>query len=116
MTEVEHLNISISTSDIMILGKFQGKKSRDDILRSMAENASFAKSNGIKTLGVNAEDASRSEMDFLIKFAKEGRDHGADRIRYCDTLGYDDPFTIYDRVSALAKRVRYTRCPRGGMS
>jgi homocitrate synthase NifV len=71
----------------------------------MTEAASFAKDNGIKTLGVNAEDASRSELDFLIKFAKEARDHGADRIRYCDTLGYDDPFTIYERVRLLAEEV-----------
>jgi len=105
-TNIEHLNISISTSDIMIQGKFQGKKTRDDILKMMTEAAEFAKKNGIKTLGVNAEDASRSDMSFLIKFAKEAKNHGADRIRYCDTLGYDDPFTIYERVRTLAEEVK----------
>src|SRR3989338_8527988 len=44
-------------------------------------------------------------MQYLIKFAKAARDHGADRFRYCDTLGYDDPFTIYKRIKILAEEV-----------
>jgi len=43
---------------------------------------------------------------FLIKFAKAAKDHGADRIRYCDTLGYDNPFSIYNRAKELAKAVK----------
>jgi homocitrate synthase NifV len=42
-------------------------------------------------------------MEFLIRFALAARDAGADRIRYCDTLGYDDPFSIYERIRQLAK-------------
>ena len=30
-------------------------------------------------------------------------EHGADRLRYCDTLGYDNPFTIYETVRKLAE-------------
>jgi len=55
---------------------------------------------------VNAEDASRTDMPFLLKFAKTAKDHGADRIRYCDTLGYDDPFTIYKRIKTLASEIK----------
>jgi homocitrate synthase NifV len=33
------------------------------------------------------------------------RDLGADRFRFCDTLGILDPFTTYDKVSHLASRV-----------
>ncbi len=105
-TKVKHLNISISTSEQMTRGKFQGRKTRSDILKMMTTTADLAKKRGIKTLGVNAEDASRTDDEFLIKFAKAARDHGADRIRYCDTLGYDDPFTIYRRVRKLAGEVK----------
>jgi len=106
LTKVKHLNLSISTSDQMTKGKFQGRLSRNDVLGLMADAVDKAKKKGIKTIGVNAEDASRTDDKFLIKFAKVARNHGADRIRYCDTLGYDDPFTIYRRVRHLASEVR----------
>jgi len=105
-TGVRHLNISISTSDQMIKHKFRGKLDREKVIGEMTEAARFAKSNGIKTLGVNAEDASRTEMDYLKEFASEAKKAGADRIRYCDTLGYDTPMSIYERIKELAKTVK----------
>jgi len=106
MTKVENLNISISTSDQMIGGKFQGKYTKEDVIREMIEAVGAARKLGIKLLGVNAEDASRTHIDYLIKFARAAKKAGADRIRYCDTLGYDDPFTIYDRIKTLATEVK----------
>ena len=100
---IRHLNLSISTSDQMISGKFQGRKSRDDIINEMVEAVDAARSLGAETIGVNAEDASRTDLDFLIKFGMAAKEHGADRFRYCDTLGYDNTFTIYDTVKALAE-------------
>jgi homocitrate synthase NifV len=87
MTEVEHLNLSISTSDQMIQGKFGGRFDRGDIINMMVDAVKKAKELGIKTIGVNAEDASRTDMNYLVEFAQAGRDAGAIRIRYCDTLG-----------------------------
>lgn len=104
--EIKHLNLSISTSDQMIQGKFQGKKKRTDIIDLMAEAVSVARQCGAESVGVNAEDASRTEIDFLIKFSLVARDHGADRIRYCDTLGYDNPFTIYETAKRLTEAVQ----------
>ncbi|MDP8292313.1 MAG: homocitrate synthase [Candidatus Orphnella occulta] len=104
-TRVKNLNLSISTSPQMMKGKFMGKKSGDDIIDMMTAAVDFAKGNGVKGVGVNAEDASRSDLDYLVKFAKAAKDHGADRIRYCDTLGCDDPFTIYQRIHEIAKKV-----------
>jgi len=106
LTDVENLNLSISTSEQMTRGKFLGKKTRSDVLSMMTQALSYARKKKLKLVGVNAEDASRTDMDFLVKFAKAAKDHGADRIRYCDTLGYDDPFTIYKRVKILANEVR----------
>ena len=105
LTDVKHLNLSISTSDQMIKGKFQGRMSKDDVIDAMVEAVECAREKKIKTVGVNAEDASRTDMDYLIRFAEAARDAGADRVRYCDTLGYDDPFTIYDRIKLLAEAV-----------
>jgi len=100
---IQHLNLSISTSEQMINGKFRGRKGKRDIINDMAEAADAARSLGAETIGVNAEDASRADLDYLIKFGLAAKEHGADRLRYCDTLGYDNPFTIYETVKALAE-------------
>ncbi|MBI5417119.1 homocitrate synthase [Candidatus Poribacteria bacterium] len=105
-TKIENLNLSMSTSDQMISGKFMGRVDRGSVIKSMTEAVVEAKKRKIKTIGVNAEDASRTDIKFLIEFAEAARDCGADRIRYCDTLGYDDPFSIYEKVYELAKAVK----------
>jgi homocitrate synthase NifV len=102
--KLRHINISLSTSDQMIQGKFGGKKSRADIIQMMVDALKCAKDLGLETIGVNAEDASRTELSFLMEFSQRAQENGADRIRYCDTLGYDDPFTVYDRIKAIVEK------------
>jgi homocitrate synthase NifV len=101
-TRVRHFNLSISTSDQMMRSKFRSRFSRDEMLRMVADSVDAAKQGGALSVGVNAEDASRTEIEFLVEFAGVAREHGADRVRYCDTLGADDPFSIYDRINRLA--------------
>lgn len=105
--EIKHLNISMSTSEIMLQGKFQGKKTWKDIIKGVSEAVRLAKELGAETVGVNAEDASRTELDRLIEFALMGKESGADRVRYCDTLGVDDPIAIYDRIKALSLATKF---------
>lgn len=102
---LRHLNLSISTSTQMISGKFQGRKTKDDIINDMVEAVDAARALGAESIGVNAEDASRTDLDFLIKFGLAAKEHGADRLRYCDTLGYDNPFTIYETTRTLAENI-----------
>jgi len=106
LTKIKHVNVSISTSDQMIEGKFEGRKNRSDILKMMVDAVREAKKLGAETVGVNAEDASRTDDKYLIEFAETARNEGASRFRYCDTLGYDDPFTIYQRIGNLVKAVK----------
>ena len=101
--DLKNCNLSQSTSEQMIVGKYQGKKSFDDIIGMTADAVRCAVSKGAEIIGVNAEDASRSDLDFLIKYAKTARDNGAVRFRYCDTLGFEDPKTTYDRIYNIAK-------------
>ncbi|MFX0082644.1 MAG: homocitrate synthase [Candidatus Hodarchaeota archaeon] len=105
LTQLKHVNLSISTSRQMINGKFQGKFKGDDIIKMMVAAVQRASDLGIKTIGVNAEDASRTNMDFLIKFSLAAKKAGAHRIRYCDTLGYETPFRIHFRMKDLTKAV-----------
>ena len=104
--KLQYVNLSQSTSDQMINGKYQGKKSKDDILQQTLEAINMAIEYDAKMIGVNAEDASRSDLDYLIKYANECKRYGAKRFRYCDTLGYDDPKTAYDRIYTLAKETQ----------
>lgn len=105
--DIKHINISISTSEIMLKGKFMGKKTFKDIVKSLADAVKTAKELGAETVGVNAEDASRTELERLIEFIIAGKEAGADRFRYCDTLGTDDPITIYERIKSLALTTKF---------
>ena len=103
---LENCNLSQSTSEQMIYGKYLGKKTPEDIIKMTCEAVECAVSKGAKIIGVNAEDASRSDLDYLIKLAKEVKRCGAYRFRYCDTLGYEDPHTTYTRIYKLAKETQ----------
>ena len=50
---------------------------------------------------LSAEDASRSDVDFLKNIYINAIDHGADRICVCDTVGILTPDTSYDLFSKL---------------
>lgn len=102
---LKNLNLSQSTSEQMINGKYMGKKTPQDIINMTCEAVECAVSHGAEIIGVNAEDASRSDIDFLIKYALEAKKCGAKRFRYCDTLGYEDPQTTYDRIYKIAKAI-----------
>ncbi len=95
---VDSVAISISSSDIHIEHKL--RKSREWVLESMKACVDYAKSFNMY-VSVNAEDASRSDMEFLLHFAKVARDAGADRLRYCDTLGILDPFDTFMKVKTI---------------
>ena len=60
----------------------------------------FAKEHNVY-VSVNAEDASRADMEFLLSFARTARDAGADRLRFCDTLGILDPFNTFMKIKTV---------------
>ncbi len=103
---IKHVNLSISTSDQMILHKFKGKLDHASVIKEMVEAIKEARKSGAESIGVNAEDASRTRMDYLIEFSRAAKDTGADRIRYCDTLGCDTPFSIHERIRLLADEIK----------
>lgn len=100
--KLKNVNLSQSTSEQMIHGKYQGKKTPEDLIQMTCDAVRCAVSKGAEIIGVNAEDASRSDIDYLIRYAKEAKKAGAQRFRYCDTLGYEDPKTAYDRIYKIA--------------
>ncbi len=99
---VDAVAISISTSDIHIEHKLHSTRAK--VIEDMVKATRFAKQHGVY-VSVNAEDASRSDPDYLIEFATAAREAGADRLRYCDTVGILDPFRTYERVKNLIDKV-----------
>lgn len=104
--QLKYMNMSQSTSNQMINGKYMGKKTRADIILMTVEAIECAKKQGILEIGVNAEDASRTDLDFLIEYGKQAKCAGAKRFRYCDTLGYDDPNSAYERIKLIAQETK----------
>jgi citrate (Re)-synthase len=103
--KLKHMTLSISTSQQMIVGKWGGRLGEDDVIASMTQSIDVARELGAETIAVTAEDGSRTSLDFLLRFSRAAKEHGADRLRYADTLGYDNPFTIYDTVKTLAESI-----------
>lgn len=104
--KIKFLNLSISTSDQMIKHKFKGRLDHASVIKEMVCAFKLAKKSGADTVGVNAEDASRTRMEYLVEFSLAAKENGADRIRYCDTLGCDSPFSIYERINELAEKIK----------
>src|ERR1700733_6026167 len=102
---LSHYNLSISTSDQMIAHKFRGKLDRGKIIEEMTAAVRVAVGGGAETIGVNAEDASRTDDGFLLEFALAAKEAGASRVRYCDTIGGDTPERIRERFAKLASAV-----------
>lgn len=95
---VDTIAISISASDIHIEHKLH--KSRDWILEQIKKCVSYAKDKGLY-VSMNAEDASRANFEFLVNFTATAKEAGADRLRFCDTLGILDPFETFQVISKL---------------
>ncbi len=95
---VDAVAISIATSDLHIQHKLN--RSREWVLDSMSKAVDFARQHDLY-VSVNAEDASRSDVDFLLAFATRAQEAGAHRVRYCDTIGVLQPLDTYQRILAL---------------
>lgn len=98
---VDAVAISMSASDIHIEHKL--KKSRQWVLDQIRGCVAFAKDHDLY-VSVNAEDASRADLEFLLRFGQAAKEEGADRLRFCDTLGILDPFDTYNVISFLIKK------------
>ena len=99
---VKAVDISLSVSDIHIQHKL--RKDRNWVREQLKVALGFAKQHDLY-VSVGGEDASRADLGFLVELMQIAKSLGADRFRFCDTLGILDPFTTYDKVGYLAEHV-----------
>ncbi len=99
---VDGVVISISTSDAHVERKFRAR--REWVLRQVEEAAEEAKAHRL-SFTISAEDASRTDLAFLVDYYRLARGLGACMVRYCDSLGVEDPYTCYRRIKYLRKAI-----------
>ncbi|MBI5331466.1 MAG: homocitrate synthase [Betaproteobacteria bacterium] len=95
---VDLIDISISVSDLHIAKKL--RKDRAWVLASIRDLVPRALDLGLEVI-VGCEDASRAELDFLLRVAETAQEAGARRLRYADTLGVMEPFGVHEAIASL---------------
>lgn len=85
--------------------KYKLKMTPDEVVARVAEMVRFAR--GLcPDVEFSAEDASRSDRDFLVKVFDTAIAAGASTINIPDTVGYSTPNEMYDLVSYVKARLQ----------
>ena len=90
-TGVSCVHVFIATSDLHLQHKL--KLTRDELLKRIGESVSYAKQR-VRTVEFSAEDATRTDLDFLRTVYKTAEKSGADRLNIPDTVGVASPHSI----------------------
>ncbi len=105
--DMDSIHVFIATSDLHMKEKLQ--MTREEVINDIAELTAYAKEH-YSTVLFSAEDATRSDLDFLIKANKIAIENGATRINIPDTVGTITPnafgYIIRKNYEALPKNIR----------
>jgi 2-isopropylmalate synthase len=97
------IHVFLATSDIHLHYKL--KMTREQCIRQAAEAVRFARS-FCEDVEFSAEDATRTELEFLCSVAEAVAAAGATTINLPDTVGYTVPSDMSRIVSAVHARTR----------
>lgn len=86
--DLKYVHTFIATSDIHM--KYKLKMEPDQVMDRAVKAVEYAKNHGMQ-VEFSAEDATRSDRQFLLKVFRAVTDAGADRIDIPDTVGYRTP-------------------------
>jgi len=100
--ERSRLHVFIATSDIHL--KYKLKMSREETLKRAVEMVKYARKK-FDEIEFSAEDASRTDWDFLVKVFSEVIDAGANVINVPDTVGYAMPREFGELVKYIKNNV-----------
>ena len=97
------ISMIVPTSDLHIECKLH--KTRQQMLQITADCVSYAKDHGL-IVEFLAEDATRSDFDYLITVFQKAVDAGVDRIIPCDTVGILTPERSSEFFSKLKEKIK----------
>lgn len=103
-TGIKNVVINISTSDIHIKEIY--KQNRTWVVNKLREVIRTANKNDLKYI-ISAEDATRTELEFLLKLISLAKKKGAKRFRICDTVSKFDPFRTFMNISTINNAVDF---------
>jgi homocitrate synthase NifV len=95
---VKNLIINISTSDIHIKERY--KQNRTWVVNTLREAMRTARQKDLRFI-VSAEDATRTDLEFLLKLINLSKKKGAERFRICDTVSKLDPFKTFMKINTI---------------
>ena len=98
---IKAVDLSIPVSQTLIDVKFNGDKEK--LFRNLEEVVTHAKQEGLFVC-IGGEDSSRADNEFLKEIMQMGKSFGADRFRYCDTIGTLTPIQTFTNISYLASQ------------
>ena len=101
---IKNIIINISTSDLHLKVKYG--KTRTWALNQLRETISEAKSNELDFI-VSAEDATRTDLEFLLKMINIAQKKGAYRFRICDTVSRLDPFRTFLYINTILNTIAF---------
>jgi 2-isopropylmalate synthase len=100
--ETPRIHTFLATSDIHL--KYKLQKSREEVLLQAAEAVKYAKKY-CSNVEFSAEDASRSDLDFLAQVTEKVIEAGATVVNLPDTVGYGVPDEFGKFIEAVMNRV-----------
>ncbi len=113
-SESPRIHVFVATSDIHL--KYKLKKSRDEILKMVSESVAYAKKY-CSDVQFSAEDASRTDNDFLVKVFETAIKAGAKTVNIADTVGFATPFDfekkiryVFENTSGMEKAALAVHC------
>ena len=101
-SESPRIHTFIATSDIHL--KYKLKKSREQVLELTKEAVKYARS-FCPDVEFSAEDATRSDWDYLAQVVLEAVKAGAQTINIPDTVGYTVPQEYYNLIKFLIEKL-----------
>ncbi|AEH07317.1 2-isopropylmalate synthase [Methanothermococcus okinawensis] len=99
---VDSIHTFIATSPLH--REYKLKMSKEEIINRAVDAIEYIKEHGLK-VEFSAEDATRTEIDYLIEVYKNAEDAGADRINVPDTVGVMIPRAMTYLISQLKKEI-----------
>lgn len=99
---IKNIHVSVPVSDIQIQRKL--KKDRGWVLNETKKVLDYALSKNCE-VSIGAEDSSRADINFLIRFYKLAKKYGAKRVRYADTVGCLDPINVYEIIKRIKTEI-----------
>lgn len=90
----KQIHVFLATSDVHM--KYKLKMTREEVLASIKEHVSYARGL-VEQVEFSPEDATRTDMAFLIQAVQTAVDAGACVINIPDTVGYSNP-TEYGKI------------------